>query len=110
MIKNLIIETVATNQDSVSPMLLWDTIKCVIRGATIKYSAHRKTLQKARERKLEREISETEHLITTNHSQELLSRLKSLKYKYDTLSENKLHSSRIFKRYNWVLKGEKIFF
>ena len=45
MVKNTILETISDNKGA-SPTLLFDTIKCRVRGYTVKYSSYKKRTNK----------------------------------------------------------------
>jgi len=65
LIKNNIRDTVNNNY-GIEPMLLWETIKCMIRGASVKYSSQKKKKQKEHIIKLEEEINRLEQEYINN--------------------------------------------
>lgn len=93
--------------DFVSPSLLWETFKVVIRGEIISYSASRNKVKKQAREKLIESIQKTDHQYAIAPTPELHREKLSLKARYDLLSMEKIERDLVFARARVYEYGEK---
>ena len=84
MVKQCIGNIVNENSDA-NPQILWETIKCVIRGDTIRYSAKKAQNRNKIKKNLEKEISRLKELYSKTYDQEVLVSLTTKKRLGNTL-------------------------
>lgn len=63
----------------ISPSLLWETGKAVIRGKIISYSSHKKKQQQELENTLEQQIKYLTNQYANNHNEQIQNELNQLK-------------------------------
>ena len=83
-IKTLISDTLTENQN-LRPLLLWDFLKCQIRGKTISYASHKVKEKKNLENELIQEIAILEKRLAVNPSENIRNLLE-LKKKLTKIS------------------------
>ena len=90
------------------PDILWETMKCVIRGETIKYSSQKRHQIKRREENLERDINNLEIRHAENPDDEGILRDIEIKRHYlDLIYEEKIHGAIIRSKADCIEFGEK---
>ncbi len=101
-IKTCIEKTIEDNPGT-DAILLWDTIKCKIRGDTIQYSTEKKrnTVDKLKE--LERNLEYLENKNDNEKEEEII----ELKQKIEKVMESKTKGAMIRSRARWFEEGEK---
>ena len=105
-IKKTIAETIEFNQDS-DPLLLWDTIKCQIRGASIKFSSNKKKSKVNKIQVLEKRINGLEKELGENNSEEVQSLLANTKAELEEYISEATKGAMIRARVQWYEEGEK---
>ena len=106
LIKETIIETVQYNKDT-EPSLLWDTIKCQIRGASIKFSS---TLKKNRNNLieiLEKKLNALEEKYAENNCPSIENDISKVKEDLHKEVDRKTKGAIIRCRIRWHEEGEK---
>uniref|UniRef100_A0A9J8AZK4 Reverse transcriptase domain-containing protein n=1 Tax=Cyprinus carpio carpio TaxID=630221 RepID=A0A9J8AZK4_CYPCA len=93
--------------DSISPSLLWETFKVVIRGEIISYSALRNKERKKTQEKLIESIQKIDRQYAKAPTAELYREKLSLKTKYDLLSTEKTERDLVFARARFYEHGDK---
>ena len=105
-IKSEMKETIEQNQN-LHALLLWDFLKCQIRGKTISFSSLKSKQRRKQENNLIAEISSLEKRLVqspTMETKKLLDRkMKNLK----TLIETKTAGVMLLSKARWVAHGEK---
>lgn len=97
-----------TNQsDSVSPSTLWETLKVVLRGHTISFSASRNKERKQAQEKLIDSILKTDQQYSKTPTPELYKEKLNLKAQYELLSTEKTEQSLLRSRAFFYEHGEK---
>jgi len=105
-IKKCIMETRRDNADLEDKNLLWDLIKCNIRGITQSHSMGKHRLERKREESIKREIIEKERALTEGDEQ-VFDELAQLKQEYDNIQADKAEGAIIRAKVNWSEYGEK---
>ena len=99
---------ILTNQnDSVSPSILWETLKVELRGQIISFSASRNKKRKQRQEELIDSILKIDHQYSTTPTPELYKEKLNLKAKYDLLSTGKTEHNLLRSRAFFYEHGEK---
>ena len=106
MIKNTISETVQENCQA-HPALLWDTVKCKIRGASIAYSSKKQRNVNKVLDDLENKITELNAEYNRYKSEEILSHLEETKTLFFKEMENKTKGAIIRSKCRYAELGEK---
>ena len=88
-------------------MLLWDTIKCQIRGASIKFSSNKKKSKLNKIQVLEKRINNLEKELGENNSEEVQSLLSSTKAEIEEYASEATKGAMIRARVRWYEEGEK---
>ena len=104
-VKRSIKDTLDNNMALKDKTLLWDLIKCKIRGLSISYSSF-----KAKERnKLEKELKENlETLESKLHTDDtLITEYESIKREYEQIQKYKTQGLMVRSRANYIEHGEK---
>ena len=87
--------------------LKWESIKLVVRGTTLQFSARRQKSNRNKIEILERKIEQLE--MNLHHSypfQDTQEQLRLLKHELQTIQKLKTQGAMICSRSNWVAKGE----
>ena len=98
----LCIETTVENNQGTDAILLWDTIKCKIRGDTIKFSTEKKRNNVDKIKDLEKLL---EGLVNDNNENE--KEINEIKQKIEKEMERKTKGAIIRSRARWFEEGEK---
>ena len=110
-IKQVISDFIATKaQEDTSPHTLWETLKCSIRGETIKFCALRKKILNRKQYLLESKINAMESLLNiclNSEKDTLLSRISNSRNDLDQLIQISANGAAIRSRACWVELGEK---
>ena len=80
----------------VSPSLLWETAKAVIRGLTISFSARVKKKQRAEQQKLEEKLCNLQGEFNLNPSEDLRLQIDATTAALDTLLSKEAQTSILF--------------
>lgn len=91
----------------VSPSLLWETLKAVIRGEIISYSVKSNKIRRREEDRLIRSIDAVDALCSTSPSPELFKRRLDLQSQYNLLSTKKTERLLLKSRGYFYEHGEK---
>ena len=105
MIKKTIRETVQENFQA-HPALLWDTVKCKIRGASIAYSSKKQRIVNKILEDLENKITELNVEYNRYKSEEILSQLEETKTLF-LKKWNKTKGAIIHSKCKYAELGEK---
>jgi len=73
----------------ISPSILWDTGKTVIRGTIISYSTHKKKQQKELENTLEQKIKHLTNQLSLNRLDDMQTELKNSQRQLDSMIQRK---------------------
>ena len=106
LVKKTISETVDLNQEA-DASLLWDTIKCQIRGASIKFSSNKKQSKKNKIDVLERRINNLEKQVLIDNDVELQTVLANAKTELEQYVNEATQGAIIRARVRWYEEGEK---
>lgn len=101
------IENIVNENNDANPQILWETIKCVIRGDTIRYSVKKAQDRNKMQTNLEKDISRLEELYSKTCDHEVLVSLNTKKRDLETLYGYKAKGAIIRSRARWVDDGEK---
>ena len=86
--------------------LLWDLIKCKIRGLTVSYSVRKRLLDNSQEKDLVKEIEVKEQLLASGDTN-VMKELEILKAKYESIQEVKVQGIIVRSKAIAVEQGEK---
>lgn len=107
-ISNAIEVFLLTNQtDSVSPSLLWETLKAVLRGQIISFSASRNKEKRQTQERLIDSILKTDKQYSKSPTPELYKEKLNLKTQYELLSTEKTEYNLLRSRTFFYEHGEK---
>jgi len=106
MVKTCISESRTVNNKLEDKGLLWDVIKCNIRGVTQSYAIRKRKLEREHEYKVMKEITQLEELLA-NGQMSVLEDLTELKSEYDHIQEKKAQGIIIRAKAEWAELGEK---
>jgi len=106
MVKKCIEDTKKENKNLVDKSLLWDLIKCQIRGATVSYSIRKRMLERKHECNILREIVNLESKLA-NGETNVMQDLVALKEEYDNIQNVKAQGSVIRSKAKYAEYGEK---
>ena len=111
VIKNVIGEF-QTNYppNTCNPQLQWDTLKCVLRGYIIEFSAKRKKMFLHRQNLLRVHLQQLQDALNSCNSQDpnsLFADIKSCQYELDSAIKEKAKGAAIRSRAKWVEPGKK---
>lgn len=101
LIKNVISDTVRIECDC-SPTLLWDTIKCRVRGETIKYASIKKKKQTIDINFYKTQIRILENRFVLTPSHELRIKIQKLKDDFELLIRTRTLGAIIRSRARWI--------
>ena len=111
MIKQITNDFLITNtREYTSPHILWETLKCVIRGETIKFCALRKKNQNRKQHLLESKLNTMELLLNnclTNEKINLMSRINNMRNELNQFIQNDAKGAAVRSRARWMEFGEK---
>ena len=105
-IKKTISDTAELNPNT-NPMLLWDTIKCQIRGYCLNYSAKKKKSKTNIIQALEKRLQNLEDTLAETFSAETEHQINLVKEDLDKYIEDKTKGAMIRSRCRWYEEGEK---
>ena len=105
-IKTLISDTLTENQN-LRPLLLWDFLKCQIRGKTISYASHKVKEKKNLENELIQEIAILEKRLAVNPSENIRNLLELKRKAHENIIEEKTAGSMLRSKARWIEQGEK---
>ena len=106
LIKNTIIQTVRDNEGA-NAKLLWDTMKCKIRGASIKFSSDKKKSKKNKIEIYEKKLKYFEQKISEENTQENINRIEEIKNELEKYTIEATKGAMIRSRARWCEEGEK---
>ena len=111
MIKRVINDFLITNtREYISPHILWETLKCVIRGETIKFCALRKKNQNRKQHLLESKLNTMELLLNncpTKEKDNLISWINNTRNELNQFIQNDAKGAAVRSRARWIEFGEK---
>lgn len=93
--------------ESVSPSILWETLKVVIRGKIISYSSTRNKERKQKEQELRQSIKHIDHIYSCSPTPELFKEKIALKTQYDLLTVEKTEKQLLWSKRHFYEYGEK---
>lgn len=107
-IKETIDEYMSINDNgSVSPSILWDGTKAVLRGKCIELASHLKKHRRAKQAELESEIRRLEQIHKINRDKKVLSQLKDKKVNLDKLLTYKAEGAMRFTDQKYYEMGNR---
>jgi exonuclease III len=106
MVKESIKHILNENSDA-NPQILWETIKCVIRGDTIRYSVMKAKNRNKKQENLEKEITRLEMLYAEKSDPNTLVTMNIKKRELETLYGYKAKGAMIRSKSRWIEDGEK---
>ena len=106
LVKNTIEETVSNNTEA-DAQLLWDTIKCQIRGASIRYSSNKKRSKKNKVEALEKKLNFFEQKLSEGDSQDIRNRIQEINNELEKYTVEATRGAMIRSRVRWYEEGEK---
>ena len=95
------------NTPGVSPNLLWETAKAVIRGFTISFSANLKKKRRAEQQNLEQKLSKLQGDFNANPSADLRLQIDATTAALDTLLSKEAQKSLLFAKHRMYEFGNK---
>ena len=104
---NKTIENVKIDNANARPDILWETIKCVIRGDTINYASRKRKRTKKIEECLEQDINNLEIKYAENPSEPILRDIEIKKHKLDSIYDEKVKGAIIRSKADCTEFGEK---
>ena len=105
-IRKTISETVEFNKNA-DALLLWDTLKCQIRGFSLKFAARKKKSKNNIIAALENRLRNLENRLHENYSDELESECQKVKDELNNYLDEKSRGAMIRSRCRWYEEGEK---
>jgi len=106
LIRTCINEEKATHAQLEDKGLLWDLIKCKLRGAISSYAIKKRKQEKVQESKLAKDIEDKEEALA-NGNETVLEDLDALKQEFDNIQREKAQGAIIRAKANWAEYGEK---
>lgn len=91
----------------VSPNLLWETAKAVIRGFTMSFSSNLKKQQRAKQQCLKSQLSKLQGEFILNPSEDLIRQIDATTTALDTLLSTEAQRSILFAKHNLYESGNK---
>lgn len=108
MVSTAIDNYIETNKtDSISPKLLWETLKAVIRGEIISYCSLQNKLRRQKQEQLIQSILELDRKYSTSPSPELYKERLGLQSQYDLISTSRTEQLLLRSRGYMYEHGEK---
>lgn len=98
---------ISNKSDLISPSLLWETLKVVVRGEIISYSARVNKLKKQKQEQLMKSITELDRKLSTSPSPELDKERQTLQMEYNLLSTQETEKLMLRSRGFLYEHGEK---
>lgn len=95
------------NSDSISPSLLWETLKVVIRGEIISYSASLNKIRRQKQEQLMESISHLDNKLSVSPSPELVKERQNLQMDYNLLTTHETEKLLLRSRGFLYEHGEK---
>ena len=105
-IKKTILNTVEINSEA-DPQLLWDTIKCNIRGTAVQFSSKKKKSKENLLALLENRINILEKKLSINYNLASQQRLDEIRGEYDKIVEEQAIGAQVRSRIQWYEEGER---
>ena len=105
-IKDTISDTVNCNRNT-DPILLWDTIKCQIRGFALRFTSRKKHSRDNIIQALEKRLIYLENSFSKSHSNETEEQILLVKEELEKVIEEKTKGAMIRSRCRWFEEGEK---
>ena len=109
MIKQVINDFLITNtREYRPPHISWETLKCLIRGETIKFCALRKKNQNRKQHLLESKLNTMESLLKNCPSKEkdnLISRINTTRNELNQFIQNDAKGAAVRSRARWIEFG-----
>jgi len=106
IISKCIEDTVIENNNLVDKGLLWDLIKCKIRGESITYAVKKKRSMQQRENEILKDIKEKERLLAEGQTS-VYDELESLKSEFDMMQSEKAQGAIMMSKAANIEYGEK---
>ena len=106
LIKDTILQTVRDNEGA-NAKLLWDTMKCKIRGASIKFSSDKKKSKKNKIEIYEKKLQFFEQKLIVENTQENINRIEEIKNELEKHTIEITKGAMIRSRVRWCEEGEK---
>ena len=106
-IKTIIQETSDINKEA-NPCILWETIKCVIRGHTIKYSSQRRKRINAEVASIENKLQDLQSKLSINHhdADNIIEDMELLKYQLKLKFQERTQGAIVRSRTQMYEEGE----
>jgi len=105
---NKCIENCDIDNPDTSSSLLWDTMKCRVRGASVKFSARLKRERNVRTKELEEEILSLDKLIENDTNVDYnVNEVQRLKYELEGIVKNERKGAEIRSKSQYYEYGEK---
>ena len=105
-VKKTIQETVQFNNEA-DPLLLWDTLKCQIRGTSLNFSARKKRSKCNKIAVLERRLQQLEQKLLENYAPDTEALITEVKNELNEYIEEKTRGAMIRSKCRWYEEGEK---
>ena len=105
-IKSEIKETIEQNQN-LNPLILWDFLKCHIRGETIAYSSFQSRKRKDRVKELTAQIETLEKELARSDTENVKQLLEKNRKELETIIEYKTAGVMQSSKARWIEHGEK---
>ena len=107
-IKTIILESIDINKEA-DPGTLWETIKCIIRGHTIKYSSQRKKRINSEVANIESKLQDLQSQLSINHedTDNIIENIELLKYQLKNKFQERTQGAIVRSRTQWYEEGEK---
>ena len=106
LIRTCINEEKITHAQLEDKGLLWDLIKCKLRGVISSYAIRKRKQEKVQEDKLAKDIADKEEALA-NGNETVLEDLDALKQEYENIQREKAQGAIIRAKANWAEYGEK---
>ena len=109
LVKQVIEEVKETNKEA-NPSLLWDSVKCVIRGHTIKFASNRKRRINAEIRDIETKLQNwKEHMQKPNADFDtIIENMEILKHELKVILNERKRGAIVRSRSKWYEEESKI--
>lgn len=95
------------DQDNISPILLWEGAKAVLRGKIIQFASRLKRERLSKQTDLEKQIKELEKQHKENTSTETLSKLKQVKQELENLLTEKIERNLRYVKQRYYEHGNR---
>ena len=101
------INNIVKENSEADPGILWETIKCVVRGSTIRYSVKKARDRNKLQKSLEDEITNLEMSYAQNCKPDILSSIDIKQKELESMYNYNAKGAMIRSRARWVEDGEK---